>query len=170
MTDIQESLCRQRAWVKAWPFVCPPGLPEPSKPRLFTKQRFSSVLGTACVPSRCPRAVVVPCQGDGPPCGRQQGGVPPSPSPCFLKTGSPHPWFLCPPRCLTPTTSFPFYAFFTQFRFSGALIVSHTFCCCSVSQSCKTLCNPMSCSMPGFSVPHHLPKFAQVDVHCIYPW
>lgn len=109
MTDIQESLCRQRAWVKAWPFVCPPGLPEPSKPRLFTKQRFSSVLGTACVPSRCPRAVVVPCQGDGPPCGRQQGGVPPSPSPCFLKTGSPHPWFLCPPRCLTPTTSFPFY-------------------------------------------------------------
>ena len=26
---------------------------------------------------------------------------------------------------------------------------------------------PMDCSTPGFSVPHHLPKFAQVHVHCI---
>ena len=25
----------------------------------------------------------------------------------------------------------------------------------------------MVCSMPGLSVPHHLPKFAQVHVHCI---
>ena len=25
----------------------------------------------------------------------------------------------------------------------------------------------MDCSMPGLSVPHHLPKFAQVHVHCI---
>ena len=25
----------------------------------------------------------------------------------------------------------------------------------------------MDCSVPGFSVPHHLPKFAQVHVHCI---
>ncbi|CAN0486505.1 unnamed protein product [Rangifer tarandus platyrhynchus] len=25
----------------------------------------------------------------------------------------------------------------------------------------------MHCSMPGLSVPHHLPKFAQVHVHCI---
>ena len=40
-------------------------------------------------------------------------------------------------------------------------------CCCSVSQSCLTLCNPMDCSMPGLSVPHHFPKFAQVHVHCI---
>ena len=40
-------------------------------------------------------------------------------------------------------------------------------CCCSVAQSCPTLCNPMDCSMPGLSVPYHLPKFAQVLVHCI---
>ena len=26
---------------------------------------------------------------------------------------------------------------------------------------------PMDCSTPGLSVPHHLPKFAQVHVHCI---
>ena len=40
-------------------------------------------------------------------------------------------------------------------------------CCCSVVQSCQTLCNPTDCSTPGCSVPHHLPKFAQVHVHCI---
>ena len=33
--------------------------------------------------------------------------------------------------------------------------------------SCLILCDPMDCSMPGLSVPHYLPKFAQVCVHCI---
>ena len=37
----------------------------------------------------------------------------------------------------------------------------------SITQSCPTLCNPMDCSMTGFPVPHHLPKLAQVHVHCI---
>ena len=32
--------------------------------------------------------------------------------------------------------------------------------CCSVTQSCPTLCDPMDCSMPGFPVLHHLPEFA----------
>ena len=27
----------------------------------------------------------------------------------------------------------------------------------SVTQSCLTLCDPTDCSMPGFSVPYHLP-------------
>ena len=35
----------------------------------------------------------------------------------------------------------------------------------SVTQSCQTLCNPMDCSMPGFSVCHHLPELAQTHVH-----
>ena len=39
-------------------------------------------------------------------------------------------------------------------------------CSCSVDQLCPTLCDPMDCSMPGFSVAHYLPKFAQVHVHC----
>ena len=39
--------------------------------------------------------------------------------------------------------------------------------CCSVAQSCLTLCDPMDCSTPGLPVTHHLPKFAQVHVHCI---
>ena len=39
--------------------------------------------------------------------------------------------------------------------------------CCSVAQPCPTLYNPMDCSIPGLSVPHHLLKFSQVYVHCI---
>ena len=37
----------------------------------------------------------------------------------------------------------------------------------SVAQLCPTLCDSMDYSTPGLSVPHHLPKFAQVHVHCI---
>ena len=40
-------------------------------------------------------------------------------------------------------------------------------CCCSVTQLCLTLCNPMVCSMPGFPVLHYLPEFAQTDVHWV---
>ena len=38
------------------------------------------------------------------------------------------------------------------------------YCCCSVSQSCLTLCDPMYCSTPGLPVLHHLPKLAQTHV------
>ena len=34
----------------------------------------------------------------------------------------------------------------------------------SVAQSCPTLCDPMNCSMPGFSVHHQLPELAQTRV------
>ena len=40
-------------------------------------------------------------------------------------------------------------------------------CCCSVTPLCSTFCDHMECSTPGLPVPHHLPKFAQVHVHCI---
>ena len=39
--------------------------------------------------------------------------------------------------------------------------------CCSVAQSCPTLCDPMDCSTPGFPVLHHLPELAQTHVHGI---
>ena len=38
-------------------------------------------------------------------------------------------------------------------------------CCCSVAQSCPTLCYCMDCSTPGFPVLHHLPEYAQTHVH-----
>ena len=37
--------------------------------------------------------------------------------------------------------------------------------CCSVAKSCLTPCIPMNCSIPGFSVLHSLPEFAQTHVH-----
>ena len=38
--------------------------------------------------------------------------------------------------------------------------------CCSVVQSCLTLCDPVDRSTPGHPVLHHLPEFAQVHVNC----
>ena len=35
----------------------------------------------------------------------------------------------------------------------------------SVTQSCPTLCNPMSCSTPGLPVQHQLPEPTQTHVH-----
>ena len=40
-------------------------------------------------------------------------------------------------------------------------------CCCSVTKSYPTFCNPMDCSTPGFPVLHHLPELAQTHVHRI---
>ena len=39
--------------------------------------------------------------------------------------------------------------------------------CCSVTQLCSTLCDPMDCSMPGFPVLHHLLELAQTHVHWV---
>ena len=39
--------------------------------------------------------------------------------------------------------------------------------CCSVTNSCPTLHNPMDCSVSGFPAPHYLPEFVQVHVHWI---
>ena len=39
--------------------------------------------------------------------------------------------------------------------------------CCSVAQSCPTLCDPMDCGTWGFPVLHHLPEFAQTHVHWV---
>ena len=33
--------------------------------------------------------------------------------------------------------------------------------CCSVTQSCLILCDPVMCSMPGFPVLHYVPEFAR---------
>ena len=37
--------------------------------------------------------------------------------------------------------------------------------CCSVAQSCPTLCDPMDCSTLGFPALHHLLEFTQAHVH-----
>ena len=37
--------------------------------------------------------------------------------------------------------------------------------CCSVAQSCPTLCDPVDCSTSGFPVHHQFPDLAQSHVH-----
>ena len=39
--------------------------------------------------------------------------------------------------------------------------------CCSVAQSCLTLCDPRGCSSPGFPVLHYFLEFAQTHVHWV---
>ena len=35
--------------------------------------------------------------------------------------------------------------------------------CCSVTKLCPTLCSPVDCGTPGFSVHHYLPEFAHTQ-------
>ena len=39
--------------------------------------------------------------------------------------------------------------------------------CCSVTQSCPTLCDAMDCNTPGFPVLHHLSELVQTHVHWV---
>ena len=45
-------------------------------------------------------------------------------------------------------------------------INSHCYChyCCSVTESCPTVCNSLDCSTPGFLVLHYLPEVAQTYI------
>ena len=50
------------------------------------------------------------------------------------------------------------------------ILMKHILCACTVlssvqSQSCLTLCGPMYCSTPAFSVHHQLPELTQTHVH-----
>ena len=42
-----------------------------------------------------------------------------------------------------------------------------TLCCCSATQSCPTLCEPMDCTKPGVPVLHHLPECSWTHVHWV---
>ena len=40
-------------------------------------------------------------------------------------------------------------------------------CCCIVTRSCPSLCDPMDYSMPGFPVLHYLQEFSQTHAHWV---
>ena len=48
---------------------------------------------------------------------------------------------------------------------TSGLIACLSVVCCSVSQWCPTVCDPMDCSTPGFLVLHHLLELAQTHVN-----
>ena len=45
--------------------------------------------------------------------------------------------------------------------------VFHRGCSCLATKSCPTLCNPMDCSMPGFSVLRYILEFTETYVHWV---
>ena len=45
--------------------------------------------------------------------------------------------------------------------------LNETWSCCSITNSCLILCDPMDCSTPGSSVLHDLPEFTQIHVHWV---
>ena len=48
------------------------------------------------------------------------------------------------------------------------IVLKFSLCrCCSVVQSCLTLCDPMDCSTPGLCVHHQLPENTQTHVHWV---
>ena len=66
-----------------------------------------------------------------------------------LPATSPVPGLAYSSSLLTLTTTF-----------SGGRVLAY--CCCSVTQSFPTLCDPRDCSTPGFSVLLCLPELAQI--------
>ena len=64
----------------------------------------------------------------------------------YLKTGMRG-------NCISPAPWNPACMWHMLFQFS------------SVAQSYLTLCDPMDCSTPGFTVHHQLPEFTQTHVH-----
>ena len=44
-------------------------------------------------------------------------------------------------------------------------------CCCSVTQLCSTLCNPMDCSRPDFPILHHLQSMLKlISIESVVPF
>ena len=72
-------------------------------------------------------------------------------TPCMISTWSPHK--------LLPVTRNP------------CNLASNSMelfcCCCSVAQSCPTLCDSMDYSISGFPILHYLPEFVQTHVHWV---
>ena len=71
---------------------------------------------------------------------------------------------VCLPKSINNTSQ----GQFKNWPFMKVSWCAASLCCCySVAQSCPTPLSPMDCSTRGLLVPHHLPEFAQVHVHCI---
>ena len=67
----------------------------------------------------------------------------------------------------SPNQCCTFEVFFTAVsHFQGPASVPVT-CCCSVTKSCPTLCDPKDCGMPGFPVLRYLLESAQTHLHWV---
>ena len=55
-------------------------------------------------------------------------------------------------------------------RYNYYYTPTRNYCCCSVAQSCPTLCDLVDCSTPGFHIVHYIPEFAQTHTHWVSDW
>ena len=65
-------------------------------------------------------------------------------------------------------SEYVFLLFSFRYQFSRAALTKYPkvdFCCCSVTQLCLTLCDPMDCSTSDFPFLHYLLEFAETHVH-----
>ena len=49
----------------------------------------------------------------------------------------------------------------------GCLFTLYAVVCCLIAKPCPTLCNPMDCSTPGFTILPSLLEFTQTHVHWV---
>ena len=70
-------------------------------------------------------------------------------------------------RSQGPLCSPKWWVFSLQFQSFLLYLWCIVTCCCLVTRSCLTLCDPIDCSTPGFPVLHHLPELAQTHVHWV---
>ena len=69
----------------------------------------------------------------------------------------------CPPLGDLPDPGFELRS--KSPELAGVFFTTHTTCCCSVAQSCPTLCDPNVYSTPVFPILPHLPELAQIHIH-----
>ena len=92
----------------------------------------------------------------------------PSDRPVFHQqfVASPYTTYYYAGLCSNVTSIYKKVAFITCYSLLMFYFLHTTFhCwCCSVTQSCPTLCDHMDCSTSGFFILHYLPEFAQTHV------
>ena len=88
-------------------------------------------------------------------------------APTFTSPGEDPPPDLwpCPPLFVLPVTTLSFRdKWQLLLDNTSSLKTSFTTCCCSVTKLCRTVCDPMDCSMPGLPVHHQLPELVQTKL------
>ena len=93
----------------------------------------------------------------------------PSDRPFFHQhsVASPYTTYYSTGLCSNVTSIYKKVAFITCYSLLMFHFLHTTFhcCCCSVTQSCPTLCDHMDCSTSGFPVHHQLLELIQTHVH-----
>ena len=102
------------------------------------------------------------------PCGHKESDMTEQLSTCRVKGKNVTSLFVHIPSFTPKTTPVTGHLVSSLgFIFPNVHVCIYVYQFSSVTQSCPTLCNPMDCSTPDFSVYHQLLGFAQIHVHLV---